>query len=277
MEVRYLPNQDVYQRMTTEELRQAFVLDRLFVPGEVSMVYCDADRAIVGGAVPGKTPLALKATRKEMAAEYFAERREIGIVNIGSRGSVRVDGKDYPLATRDMLYIGRGSKSVEFLSERPDDPAVFYLVSFPAHTAYPVSLARFSDAERSELGDAPGSNKRTINKMIHAGGAKSCQLVMGLTELEEGSVWNTMPPHTHQRRMEVYLYYGLEGDSLVVHLMGKPDATRSLMLRNRQAVISPSWSIHCGAGTRNYAFVWAMGGENQEFSDMDPAGMAELR
>ena len=277
MEVRYLPNSESYQRMTTHELRDAFVFERLFIAGGINTVYCDTDRAIVGGAVPTDAPLKLLATRKEMAAEYFTERRELGVVNIGGEGMIRTDAQQHTLAFKDMLYIGRGVKNIEFSSAHSSTPAMFFLVSFPAHATYPVAVARFPEAERTPLGSPQGANKRTINKYIHAGGVKSCQLVMGLTDLEVGSVWNTMPPHTHMRRMEIYLYFGLDADSVVVHLMGKPNETRSLILQNRQAVISPSWSIHCGAATRNYSFVWAMGGENQEFSDMDAVGLGDLR
>ncbi|MGA9364229.1 MAG: 5-dehydro-4-deoxy-D-glucuronate isomerase [Bacteroidota bacterium] len=277
MEVRYLPNNESYQRLTTEELRKAFVLDRLFNPGTISMVYCDVDRAIIGGAVPTNTPLKLLATKKEMAAEFFTERREVGVANIGGEGTIRADGQEYTLAFKDMLYIGRGVKNIEFSSARAAQPAAFYLVSFPAHTSYPVAIGRSADAERTHLGSTEAANKRTINKYIHAGGVKSCQLVMGLTELEVGSVWNSMPPHTHMRRMEVYLYFDLDPDSIVVHLMGKPEETRSVILRDRQAVISPSWSIHCGAATRKYSFIWAMAGENQEFTDMDALSMRDLR
>ena len=277
MEVRYLPNSDSYQRMTTDELRSVFAFEKLFVPGNIAMVYCDTDRAIIGGAVPTDEPLKLQATKKEMAAEFFTERRELGIVNIGGQGTVRADGKEYSLSFKDMLYIGRGVRNIEFCNAGAPRSAAFYFVSFPAHSSYPAAHITFADAEKTQLGSAEGANKRTINKYIHGGGAKSCQLVMGLTELESGSVWNTMPPHTHMRRMEIYLYYGMEDESLVVHLMGKPDETRSLILRDQQAVISPSWSIHCGAATKSYSFVWAMGGENQEFSDMDPVSLRGLR
>jgi 4-deoxy-L-threo-5-hexosulose-uronate ketol-isomerase len=263
--------------MTTDELRSVFACDKLFVPGNIAMVYCDTDRAIVGGAVPANEPLKLQATKKEMAAEFFTERRELGIVNIGGQGTVRADGKEFSLSFKDMLYIGRGVRNIEFCSAGAARPAAFYFVSFPAHTTYPVTHTTFADAEKAHLGSVEGANKRTINKYIHGGGVKSCQLVMGLTELESGSVWNTMPPHTHMRRMEIYLYYGIDDESLVVHLMGKPDETRSLILRNQQAVISPSWSVHCGAATKSYSFVWAMGGENQEFSDMDAVSPRDLR
>lgn len=277
MEVRYLPNQDAYRRMTTDELRKTFLFEALFEPGKISTVYCDADRAIVGGAIPTASPLKLLATKHEMAADYFTERREIGVVNIGGDGRVRTDGADHTLAFKDMLYIGRGVKDVEFSSVSGQQPAVFFLVSFPAHESYPVTAVRKNEADRTPLGSHEAANKRTICKYIHPDRAKSCQLVMGLTDLEAGSVWNTMPPHTHMRRMEVYLYFDMDPDDIVVHLMGTPDETRSLILRNRQAVISPSWSVHCGAATKNYSFIWAMGGENQEFSDMDVARMSDLR
>jgi 4-deoxy-L-threo-5-hexosulose-uronate ketol-isomerase len=241
--------------MTTGELRSAFLLEGLFVPGRVSMVYCDADRAIVGGAVPLGEALPLEATKKEMSAAYFTERREVGIVNVGGPGTVQAGESRYPLAARDILYF----------------------VSFPAHAPYPVALIPRAEAESARLGSPAGANARTIRRYIHAAGAKSCQLVMGITELEEGSVWNTMPPHTHVRRTEVYMYFGLPKDALAMHVMGKPDETRSLVVRDREAVLSPSWSIHAAAGTQNYAFVWAMGGENQEFGDMDPVNMQELK
>ncbi|MDL1891270.1 5-dehydro-4-deoxy-D-glucuronate isomerase [Sphingobacteriales bacterium CHB3] len=276
MEVRHLPNQDAYQRMTTEELRRSYVADQLFADDAISTIYIDADRAIIGGAIPTAQPLQLLATKKELAAEYFAERREIGIVNIGGDGVVRTDDTHHTLKLKDMLYIGRGVKEIEFSSVNAKEPAAFFFISFPAHAAFPTTMLPAASAEKVTLGTPEQANRRTIAKYIHPGGAKSCQLVMGLTDLEQGSVWNTMPPHTHLRRMEVYLYFGLDPDSLVVHLMGQPDHSRSVILRNRQAVISPVWSIHCGAGTRNYSFIWAMGGENQEFTDMDPVGMQEL-
>lgn len=277
MDVRYLPDQESYRRMTTAELRRSFLLEQLFLPGSLSMVYADADRAIVGGAIPAERPLRLEATRSEMAAEYFTERRELGVVNIGERGTIRVGEQTYALERKDMLYVGKGAKEVDLMSSNPDRPAVFYLVSFPAHAEYPDQLIRSSEAERNPIGTAEGAGKRTICKYIHPGGAKSCQLVMGLTDLEPGSVWNTMPPHTHVRRMEVYLYFGLGEDDMVVHLMGTPQETRSLIVQNRQGVISPPWSIHCGAATRHYSFIWAMGGENQEFGDMDPVAAREMR
>ena len=277
MDIRYLPDDRTYERWSTEEIRRAFLMERLFVPGAVTMVYCDADRAIAGGAVPAGSPLALKATKKEMAANFFTDRREVGVVNLGGDGVVRTDGVDHALRARDMLYIGRGTKDVLFSSVKSDAPALFYFASYPAHASYPTMLAPHENVDRSHLGAMETANKRIINRYIHTGGVKSCQLVMGLTELAPGSVWNTMPPHTHQRRMEIYLYTGLGEQDLVVHLMGRPDATRNVLVRDMQAVISPPWSIHCAAGTKNYVFVWAMGGENQEFGDMDAVAVSDLK
>lgn len=277
MEVRYLPDNKTYERMSPEELRGAFLLDGLFEPGAVAMTYCDTDRAIAGGAIPLDKPLALEASRKEMAAASFTERREVGVVNLGGDGRIRAGGSVHALRMRDMLYCGRGTPDIAFESVDPRDPAIFYFVSYPAHATYPTTLIHHESVDRSHLGAPETANKRTINRYIHAGGVKSCQLVMGLTELSTGSVWNTMPPHTHQRRMEIYLYRDLGPDDMVIHLMGKPDATRSLIVRDLEAVVSPAWSIHCAAGTKSYIFVWAMGGENQEFGDMDAVAMQDIR
>jgi 4-deoxy-L-threo-5-hexosulose-uronate ketol-isomerase len=255
--------------MTTDELRRSFALENLFAPGELRTVFVDADRAVAGGAVPLKHPLRLEPSREAMAAEYFAERREAGIVNIGGAGSVRADGERFVLGTKDMAYVGRGTRSVEFSSDDPARPAAFFLVSFPAHAAHRCAPAPLAGAEEESLGSAENANRRTIHRFIHPRGVKSCQLVMGLTDVHPGSAWNTMPPHTHLRRMEIYLYFNLAPDALVVHLMGRPRETRSLVLRDREGAVSPAWSVHCGAGTGPYSFIWAMGGENQEFADMD--------
>lgn len=277
MEVRFAPNAHTTQRLNTEELRSNFLVENLFIDDAVTLVYSDVDRAIVGGIVPKTKSLQLMASKKEMAAEYFCERREIGIINIGDKGSVTVDGKNFPLEKKDVLYIGRGSKEIIFASEKNDHPAQYYLMSYPAHKDYPTTLAKFTDAEPQQLGNPKDANKRTIYKYIHIHGIKSCQLVMGMTELDEGSVWNTMPSHTHLRRSEVYMYFNLKPDAMVFHFMGEPTQCRTIVTRNLQAVISPSWSIHSGAGTTNYSFVWAMGGENQEFSDMDAVPMTQLK
>ncbi len=277
MEVRYAPNDEAYQRMTTSELRGAFLIDNLFKAGIVTMLYSDVDRVIVGTAVPKGKALKIEASKKEMAAEYFLERREVGIINIGAEGKIRADGTEFRMENKDLLYLGKGVKEILCSSSDPKKPSLYYFVSFPAHKNFPSVHAKFSEASKTSLGSLENANARTITKFIHSDGIKSSQLVMGLTELTKGSVWNTMPVHTHQRRMEVYMYFGLDEDSLVVHLMGKPTDTRAVIVRNQQAVISPPWSIHAGSGTKNYAFIWAMGGENQEFSDMDAVAMSELR
>ncbi len=277
MEVRYTPDPEAVKRMNTQEVRKSFLVDTLFESGTIQMVYTDVDRAVIGSAVPAAKALRLQSSKKEMAAEYFTERREIGIINIGDRGIVKADGREYSLSHKDALYIGRGTKEIEFKSVKPKQPAAFYFVSYPAHQSLPTAKTSFSEAEHNPLGNVKDANKRTINKFIHPNGIKSCQLVMGLTELEEGSVWNTMPVHTHQRRTEIYLYFNLPQDAVLLHLLGEPGETRHIVLRDRQAVISPSWSIHSGVATHSYSFIWAMGGENQEFSDMDQIKVEQLK
>jgi len=276
MEVRYGADSVRMSRMTTDEVRGTFLLDGLFTPGTIDLIYCDVDRAIVGSAVPVKSALALTAA-DQLRAAYFAERREIGVLNVGEAGSVTVDGKVFPLGHKDNLYIGRGSREVFFTSTNPSTPAAFYILSYPAHMAYPTSAAYRADAATTRLGSVEACNKRTISKTIHPDGIRSCQLVMGYTELEPGSVWNTMPPHTHERRMEIYLYFDMGPDARVFHLMGRPDETRHIVVANRQAVFSPSWSIHSGVGTGPYTFCWGMGGENQTFDDMDGLALADIR
>jgi 4-deoxy-L-threo-5-hexosulose-uronate ketol-isomerase len=269
MEVRYSPDANGFHAMSVQEFRRTFLIDTLFQPGQVPMVYSDIDRSITGSAVPVGSPLPLLGTKKEMAADHFADRREVGIINIGDSGSIVIDGKEYTMEQRDALYVGRGAKEIIFNSNAPASPAKFYFVSYPAHHAYPTTHARFVDAEPARLGTVKDANKRTIYKYIHPRGIPSCQLVMGLTELEEGSVWNTFPPHTHQRRSEVYMYFNLPPEAVVFHIMGEPEATRHLVMRNGQAVLNPSWSIHAGVASQAYTFIWAMGGENQVFDDMD--------
>ncbi len=276
MKVLYSADQIRFKRMTTEEIRDTFLIDNLFSPDSISMLYSDVDRAIIGSAVPIKGKLNLPPA-KELASDFFAQRRELGLINIGATGIVYVDKQQYKMENRDGLYIGRGSKLIEFESVIPDNPAYFYILSYPAHADYPTMHAKISNAEAVYIGSKKESNKRTIYKYIHPAGIKSCQLVMGFTELNEGSVWNTMPAHTHERRTEVYLYFDIDKSSVVFHLMGKPDETRHIVVRNRQAVISPSWSIHAGAGTSSYSFIWGMGGENQEFGDMDNISMESLK
>jgi len=262
--------------MDTEELRAAFLLEGLFKPDSVELSYFEVDRTIVGSAVPVKRSLDLKAP-KEMTGAFFAERREAGILNIGGGGAVAVDGHVHPLGKKEALYIGRGSREIEFASDQSGEPARFYILSYPAHKEYPVRRVSRADAESQKLGSPEGANQRTIHKMILPGKVQSCQLVMGFTELAAGSVWNTMPPHTHDRRNEVYLYFDMDENTRVLHLFGLPQETRHLFVSNGQAVVSPSWSIHSGVGTGAYNFCWGMGGENQEFSDMDAVRMGDIR
>lgn len=262
-----------YRTMPSEELRRTFLIDDLFRGGAVTLHHVlDCDRAIVGGVVPeGKAvdlpvPEALRTT-------HFCDRRELGILNIGSKGEVEVDGTAYALNPRDALYVGRGAKQIRFSGAG----AKFYLLSYPAHASHPTTHVPQSKANRLDLGSEAESNKRTIFQYIYEGGAKSCQLVMGMTELASGSVWNTMPPHTHNRRSEVYLYFDMSADHRVAHFMGEPTDTRVLWMADGEVALSPPWSVHCGAGTSRYCFVWGMGGENQRFDDMDKAAIASLR
>ena len=269
MEMRYLPDPESAKLMSTEELRDYFLVDRIFQEGQILLLYVEIDRAIVGSAVPTKEALELVGNKKTMAADYFCERRELGIINIGASGKVVVDGQTYEMATLDGLYVGRGSKQIELHSDNSEEPAEYYLLSYPAHAAYPTQHIKRIDTNKTELGSQAQANQRVIEKYIHADGIKSAQLVMGVTHLKEGNVWNTFPPHTHQRRTEIYFYFNLPDDGLVFHLCGQPSETRHVVIRNKQAVISPSWSIHSGVGSSNYAFIWGMGGENQAFDDMD--------
>lgn len=276
IETRILPDPVRTKRMNSTELRASFLIDGLFVPGQVRLVYTLLDRMIVGSAVPTGEPLELVGC-KELASEHFAQRREVGLLNLGGPGIVTVDGQEYRLQNRDGLYVGRGAKRFAMASDRPDNPARYFISSVPAHADYPTTPIKPADAEPLELGDQSRANRRTVHKYIHASGVQSCQLVLGTGTLAAGSVWNTMPPHLHPRRIEAYLYFDLGDDEVVFHYMGQPDETKHLVVRNGQVVLSPSWSIHSGCGTTNYSFVWAMAGENQDFNDMDPIGMDELR
>ncbi|MDD5010965.1 MAG: 5-dehydro-4-deoxy-D-glucuronate isomerase [Phycisphaerae bacterium] len=276
METRYSADAIRFERMTSGEVRDTFLVRTLFVPDKIEMVYSFDDRAIIGSAVPVKGPLKLQVGG-ELASQHFADRRELGVLNIGGEGVITVDGKKFDLANKDLLYIGKGSKDIQFESADAKKPAKFYVVSYPAHKEYPTTLAKQADAEPVNLGSDAESNKRTIYKYVHPGGIKSCQLVMGCTDLAPNNVWNTMPGHTHTRRTEVYMYFGIEPNSLVFHFMGKPDQTRHIVVRNEQIVLSPSWSIHSGVGLKNYSFVWAMGGENQDFADMQGFSLEQIK
>lgn len=276
MEVRYdtHPNDAMYY--TTEELREHYLIENLFEKGKINTVYSHVDRIIVGAATPADKALKLEAG-DELRAEYFLERRELGIINIGAKGKVILDGVEYTLGNKDGLYVGRGTKEVIFESEDDKNPAKFYFNSAPAHTTYPTVFIDMEKANKRPIGTMEDSNKRTIYQYIHPDVLQTCQLSMGLTKLEEGSMWNTMPCHTHERRMEVYLYFDLPEDAAVFHLMGQPQETRHIIMRNEQAVISPSWSIHSGVGTHCYTFIWGMVGENQDFDDMDHCKTNELK
>ena len=275
MKTHLMPDSIRYQRMTAQELRDAFLLQELAAPEEIRLAYVDLDRAVVGMASPLRSRLTLSPA-PELRASYFLERRELGALNIGGRGRVIVDGKSWDLENLDCLYIGRGCREVHFESVDEKAPAVFYLLSYPAHREYPTALIRKDEASPTELGSAENANRRVVCRYIHLQGVRSCQLVMGVTHLQSGSVWNTMPPHTHMRRSEIYMYFNLDADNRVFHLMGPPDDTRHIVLGNRGVVISPGWSIHAGAGTRAYSFCWGMGGENQDYADMDPVKIADL-
>ena len=286
MELRNAASPKDVKYYDTNRLREEFLIEDLFRPEEIKMVYSHIDRIITGTAVPLK-PLVLTAG-EEIRADYFLERREMGVINIGGEGKILADGKEYTLAYKDGMYLGMGKKNIEFRSSDLSNPAKFYFNSAPAHTSYPTVLIKpegepkedtviVKKENKVELGDLEQSNHRTICKYILPGQVESCQLVMGMTRLEPGSVWNTMPCHTHDRRMEVYLYFDMPEDSIVMHYMGEPAETRHIVVRNEQAVISPSWSIHSGCGSRAYTFIWGMVGENQAFDDMDQVFMETLK
>jgi len=276
MENRYASHVEDVKHYTTERLRSEFLIEDLFVTENIKMVYSHFDRIIIGGAYPQNGKLTLEAG-KEIGADYFLERREIGIINIGGKGAVVIDGEKYSLEPKDGLYVGMGAKEIIFTSEDASAPAKYYFNSAPAHKTYPTVKVVASEAKPQHLGSVENSNKRTINKYIHPDVCKSCQLLMGMTILEPQNIWNTMPCHMHERRMEVYFYFNIPDDNVVFHYMGEPKETRHIVVRNEQAVISPSWSIHSGAGTSNYTFIWGMVGENQTFSDMDQVAMADLK
>lgn len=277
MEIRYSNHPRDVKKYDTEQLRNDFLIQNLFVAGELKLVYSHNDRFITGAAVPTKEPITLEGDKKELGADYFLERRELGIINVGAKGVVTVDGTEYVLDFQDCLYVGLGNKDVTFKSADAAAPARFYLNSTPAHKQYPTVKASINEANPRHLGSIETSNERTIYQYIHENGIKSCQLVMGLTQLKPGNMWNTMPCHTHERRMEVYLYFNMSEDSVVFHMMGQPTETRHIVVRHEEAVISPSWSIHSGVGSKNYTFIWGMAGENQAFDDMDAVAMTDIK
>ncbi|HWJ90263.1 MAG TPA: 5-dehydro-4-deoxy-D-glucuronate isomerase [Flavisolibacter sp.] len=265
-----------FVRYTTQDIRKKFLLDTIVAQGKIECAYTHYDRMIVGAAVPAGSPLEL-GTYEELKSEYFLSRRELGVVSIAGRGSVSVDGEQFAMDKLDCLYIGLGKKKIVFSSEQAETPAKFILFSCPAHHEYPTRLMKPSEASPAELGSLDNNNHRVINKYIHADGLRSCQLVLGVTTFKKGSIWNTMPPHTHDRRMEAYFYFDLADGQRVVHFMGEPHETRHIFMDNEQAVISPSWSIHSGVATGNYSFIWAMAGENMVFTDMDAVQIKDLR
>lgn len=263
------------RKLDTSGLLLSYAFKELFINGQLNMAYWEVDRTVVGGAIPTGSPLSIGGS-KFLATEYLCERRELGIINLGAEGVVIVDGESFELGTHDTLYVGRGSREISLESVDPTNPAKYYLLSYPAHAEHPSMLVKAADIEPLELGTPAEANERSLYKMICPGVVDSCQLVMGFTVVKSGSVWNTMPPHTHARRSEVYLYFDMPEDKAVMHFMGEPSETRHLVLRNFEAALSPNWSIHCGAGIGNYSFVWGMGGENQDFTDMDHLEISEL-
>ncbi len=280
MDIRYSTGPNDVKRYTTEELRKEFLIENLYVADSVVAVYSHVDRMVTLGCMPVNETVSIDKgidIWANFGTHYFLERREIGIFNIGGAGSITVDGTVYELGYKDCLYITMGAKEVLFKSNDPKCPAKFYMVSAPAHRSYETKLLKIADANKRPVGEMETSNKRTINQFIHPSVLKTCQLSMGMTALEPGSVWNTMPAHTHERRMEIYMYFEVPEHQVVFHMMGQGQETRHIVMQNEQAVISPSWSIHSGAGTSNYTFIWAMGGENQEFDDMDNIPTENLR
>lgn len=274
MKLHYFPSPEAANTLSTDELRERFMISGLIQPGAVTAHYTDLDRMITGAAVPTTSPLSLP-NAKETGTSYFLERREIGILNIGAAGKVRVGATAYDLGNLDCLYIGLGEKEVTF-ENGSEGQAQFFFISTPAHAKYPTAVSRRADIKTDPIGDVTKANRRRINRLIHPDGIKSCQLVMGFTEFEPGSVWNTMPTHTHSRRTEIYLYFDL-GENIVFHFMGEPTKTRHMVIRDREAILSPAWSIHSGVGTGAYRFIWAMGGDNQVFSDMDAVPMNVIK
>ena len=280
VDIRYSTGKEAFSRMNTEELRKEFLVKDIFRADDISCVYSHIDRIVVLGAMPVSKSVDLQKNidpMKDFGVDYLLQRRELGIINIGGNGKVIADGKSFDIIHFDGLYIGAGTKSVQFTSDDPANPAKFYMTSAPAHCTYPTKHIKFAESKHVPAGKAEDSNLRTINQYIHPDVLDTCQLSMGLTHLEPGSVWNTMPAHTHERRMEVYFYFEIPENQVVFHFMGEGDETRHIVMQNDEAVINPSWSIHSGAGTSNYTFIWAMCGENRTYTDQDWLNTADLR
>ena len=280
MDIRYSVNQRDFKRYTTEEVRGEFLIENLYKKEEVVAVYSHVDRMVTLGCMPVNETVSISKgidVWANFGTDYFLERREIGIFNIGGAGKIKADGEVFEMGYKDCLYITKGTKEVTFESNSPENPAKYYMVSAPAHTSYKTTFIPIEKAAKKPLGSMETSNKRVINQFIHPDVLQTCQLSMGMTVLEPGSVWNTMPAHTHERRMEIYMYFEVPENQVVFHMMGEGQETRHIVMQNEQAVISPSWSIHSGAGTSNYTFIWAMGGENQAFDDMDNIATTDLR
>lgn len=275
MDIHGSASRRIVSALPTDALRREFLVTGLFAKGKATFRYWETDRTVVGGICPGKAPKALP-NPAELRSAFFLERREAGLVNLGGPGVVTADGADHRMDALDALYLGRGTKDVALASLSATEPARFYLLSYPAHAHHPSRHVAFRKAKGEKLGSTEGASERTLFKLIHPGAFPTCQVVMGVTQLTRGSVWNTMPPHTHMRRSEVYLYFGLQPGQAVFHLLGSPGETRHLVVRELEAVLSPPWSIHSGVGTGPYSFVWGMGGENQEFADMDRADIGQL-
>ena len=278
MEIRQPIHSEHARTLDTAGLRRHFLVERLFVPGEITLTYSQIDRVVVGGIQPAGSPLRFAPELgRHTGTDFFLQRRELGLINIGGDAVVLADGREFELRREEALYVGQGTRELQFQSLDASRPAKLYFNSAPAHAGFPTRKVTKAEASPETLGSAATSNRRTIFKYLVPGVLPTCQLVMGMTQLEEGSLWNTMPCHTHARRMEVYFYFGMADDGAVFHLLGEPQETRHVVVRNEQAVISPSWSVHSGVGTQAYAFIWGMAGENQVFADMDPVAVRELR
>ena len=276
MQIRFQNSPKATSQMNTQQLRENFLVQNLMQPGNIELVYSHYDRLIIGGVAPTVAAISLP-NEDELKANFFLERREMGIINVGGKGTVAADGVVYEIDKLECVYLGKGTKEVSFSSNDADAPAYFYILSLPAHHAYPNKMMTRAEAAPVNLGDMATSNKRTIYKYIHNDGIQSCQLVMGLTTLEAGSVWNSVPPHTHTRRMEAYFYFDVDATQRVMHFMGEPQETRHLVIANNEVAISAPWSMHFGVGTASYGFIWGMAGENKEFTDMDPQPIASLK